>query len=227
MENQVKIDLSKTRHFEAGAIILAMLALPDASDEDRGGLIYSLCHRALRAKFDLTKSDSHIEQPLKPIYVFRTEADLAKDFKKFDRLLRDRFIAADIALALLKRKTDALPETLPPGLAKFSLNELCERAAKKYLKSRKRGGVIEAGNVESRQWRSSQPVLHFAIALAIFTQAYHREGRGQIKPVEILGQPELIEWLIMTANAYGDILEQHGILGAKAPALIRIRLIQA
>ncbi len=227
MEGQIEIDLSVTRHFEAGAIVLAMLALSGASDEVRAGLIYSLCHRALRAKFDLASPESCIEQPLKPIYVFRSEGELAKDFRKFDRLIRSRLIAADMAFVLLKKKTGTLPDLLPKGLEKLSLNELSEWVGRKHLKSRKRGIEIEPGNIESRMWRPSQAVIHIAMALAVFTQAYDREGHGKVHPVEILGQPELIDWLISTANEYGDLIEQHGILGAKAPALIRIRLAQA
>lgn len=227
MEGQIEIDLSRTRHFEAGAIMLATLALPAASDEERGSLICSLCHRALRAQFDPASPGSCIERPLKPIYVFRSEAELAKDFRKFDRLIRDRLIAADMAFALLKQKTGTLPGQLAKGLAKSSLNELSEWVGRKHLKSRKRAIEIEPGNVESRIWRPSQAVIHIAMALALFTQAYDREGHKQVHPVEILGQPELIEWLISTANDYGDLIERHGILGAKAPALIRIRLVQA
>jgi hypothetical protein len=66
----IEIDFTQTRPFEAGAILLAHLALPRGSDDARGGLIFSLCNRALRMKFsDPTTAEAQSEQALKPLYV--------------------------------------------------------------------------------------------------------------------------------------------------------------
>jgi hypothetical protein len=226
-EDDIEIDLSKTRHFEAGAIMLAMLALPHGSEETRGGLIFSLCSRALRARFDLTRPESHREHLLKPVYVFRTEAEMRKDFRTFDRRLRDRLVAADMAIALLKKATGALPIKLPAGLKSLSLNELSEWAGRKFPKIPKKGRDREPGNTETRIWRESLPVIHFAAALAIVSQALEREGRGKIHPVDILAQPPLIEWISEEAGRIAEVIEKERILGRKPAPLIRIRLLAA
>ena len=226
-ENEIEIDLSKTRHFEAGAIMLAMLALPLGSDDARGGLIFSLCNRALRARFDLTRPESHREHLLKPVYVFRTEAEMRKNFRTFDRRLRDRLIAADMAIAVLKKATSTLPIKLPAGLKSLSLNELSQWAERKLPKIRKKGRARETGNTETRIWRESLPVIHFAVALAIVTQALEREGRGKIHPVDILSQPPLVEWILEEAGRIEELIEKKRIFGKKSVPLIRIRLLAA
>jgi hypothetical protein len=151
----IEIDLSKTPHYEAGAILLAHLALPEGTDNARGGLIFSLCHCALRARFDLKSPEAHCEQPLKPVYVFRAEEQVRKDFRTFDRRLRDRLVAADMAIVLLKKATGTLPAVLPEGLRKLSLNELSAWASRKLPENQKTGDVPEQHNTESRVWRAS------------------------------------------------------------------------
>jgi hypothetical protein len=87
-------------------------------------LIFSLCNRALRKKFsDPNTDEAQSEQALKPLYVFRPEAAVRKDLRTFDRRLRDRFVAADMAIVLLKDAIGALP-SLPEGLGSLSLNAL-------------------------------------------------------------------------------------------------------
>ncbi len=109
--SEIEIDMSRTRPYEAGAIIFAHLALPNGTEEARGGPIFSLCHLALRARFDPSGPEAGIEQPLKPVYVFRTESEVRTDLRTFDRRIRDRLIAADIAVARLKKATGVLPES--------------------------------------------------------------------------------------------------------------------
>jgi hypothetical protein len=220
----IVIDLSKTRHYEAGAIFLAVLAYPESEDEARGGLIFSLCNLALRAQFPLASPEAGSEQSLKPIYVLRPEPLIRKDLRTFDRRLRDRLVAADMAIALLQRATGLLPSQLPKGLRTLSLNELSTWVARKLPESQIKGGVREQANTETRVWRASLPVIHLAAALAIFNQAYDRQGHGEVRPVDILNQPELVEWIIAEAERLAEIIEKTGALGTKAVPLIRIRL---
>jgi len=224
-EQDIEIDVSMTKPYEAGAIVLAHLALPNGTEEARGGLIFSLCNRALRAKYDLASSEAHSEQLLKPIYVFRAENQIGKDFRTFDRRLRDRLIAADMAIALLKEATGTLPATLPEGLRTLSLNELSAWAGRKLPESRKKGAGRDQGDIETRIWRESLPVIHFAVALANFTQTSDRQRQGKLHPVEMVLKPEFVKWLITYAEQLAEIIERTGIRGKKAKPLIRIRLV--
>ena len=226
-EDGIEIDLSKTRSFEAGAIVMTILALPDGDEEARGGMIFSLCHLALRDQYGPENPDSVREQLLKPVYAFRTEAEIRRDLRTFDRRVRDRLIAADMAFALLKKKTGTLPPKLPKDLNSFSLNALSARAARFLPKPRTPGDERDQGNIETRIWRTSLPVIHLAMSLATFTQAWHRQGQDKVHPVRLLRQPDLIRWLIPDANTNADLIERSGVLGEKMPRLIRLRLVTA
>lgn len=226
-EFAITIDLSRTRLFEAGAIVLALLALPKAAEEARGGMIFSLCHLALRETYNLTTPDALVEQSLKPVYVFRSEVEMRRDLRTFDRRLRDRLIAGEMALALLKRAVGELPEVLPPGLDGFTLAELSTWAERHLPESRILGGVHEPANTESRIWRASLPVIHFAAALAILSQAWARQDSGQLHPLQILLHPPLVKWLIEEADRLGTLVEGSGIMGRKPVPLVKVRLTVA
>lgn len=223
-DTAIEIDLARTRPYEAGAILLAILALPEEDDSSRSRLIFTLCHLALQAQFDLHSPEALVEQPIKPIYAFRPEVQMRRDLRTFDRRLRDRLVAADIAHALLKRVSGTLPASLPSGLATFSLNELSAWADRNLPPSRVRGGVHEASNTEARIWRPSLPVIHIAAALGTFTQALARNAESQLHPLMVMLDPRLLQWLADEANRLGDLIENAGILGKNPAPLIRIQL---
>lgn len=99
-DRPIEIDLAPTRPFEAGAVLLAVLALPCEDENTRGGLIFSLCHLVLQARFDLRASEAQVEQPIKPIYAFRSGNDLRGDLRKLKRLPRDRMLATRMVIPL-------------------------------------------------------------------------------------------------------------------------------
>src|ERR1044072_4899433 len=89
-EIRIELDLAKSPVYEAGAALLAVLALPNGDDATRGNLVASLCHLAIAAQYDPSDSTARETQPLKPIYAIRSEDQVRRDLKKIERHLRDR-----------------------------------------------------------------------------------------------------------------------------------------
>jgi hypothetical protein len=114
---------------------------------------------------------------MKPKHALRAERDIRRDRKTLNRRLRDRMFAAHIAIAFLQHAAGQEPK-LPRGVARLSLNELAADAAEKL-------GQADAGNVESRVWRPSLPVIHLAAAVAVAINDGERNGHTprQIKQI--------------------------------------------
>ena len=120
-----EIDLSNV--FEAGAIILALLALPKGDETEPQDLVASLCHLALKARLGVDETTAK-EVPIKPAYAFRNEADVVRDLKLIERLLRDEILAARLAVPLLQKAKSGRVPKLPKDVERLSLNELSKIA---------------------------------------------------------------------------------------------------
>lgn len=74
---EIAIDLKRLEVYEAGAILITLLAYPQdgKSDKARDRLHKSLCALALRARFDLDAAWANAPQLIKPIYALRTERE--------------------------------------------------------------------------------------------------------------------------------------------------------
>ena len=152
-----EIDLSNV--FEAGAIILALLALPKGDETERADLVASLCHLALKARLGVDEATQAKEVPIKPAYAFRNEADVVRDLKLIERLLRDRILAARLAVPLLQKAELGRVPKLPKDVERLSLNELSKIALSDLVEKGDVSEEAEPGNIETRVWRPSFPVI--------------------------------------------------------------------
>src|SRR6266478_4299530 len=69
-------DFNRLEVYEAGALLVTLLAYPDASDEGQGHVHASLCTHALRARSEIELEWAIQPQPIKPIYTLREPARL-------------------------------------------------------------------------------------------------------------------------------------------------------
>jgi hypothetical protein len=121
-------DLSDARQlevYEIGAWLLTRLAFPGETQfQERLSRVHaSLCAYALRTKYETDGEWLVAPQPIKPIYALRPQWDIDRDLRTFERRLRDRMIAARMAIGFLKEAVTGEVPNLA-GLARLSINQM-------------------------------------------------------------------------------------------------------
>jgi hypothetical protein len=91
------------------------------------------------------------------------------------------------------QQAHGLTPTLPPGMARWSINELSALVLDDANQS-------DPGNVETRIWRSSLPVIHLAAAVAVAISEGERTGHPHTSYGDILCNKNLIEEIISRAE---------------------------
>jgi hypothetical protein len=217
---KLSINLNQLEIYEAGAILVTLLAYPSnsTSDEQRGRLHQSLCAEALRMKCAADSSWAMTPQLIKPVYALRDQKTTAKDMRTLHRLLRDRMIAAKMAIAYLKAAASELPN-LPGEMARLSLNQLSELVLSE-------SGFTEPENVESRIWRPSVPVIHLAAAILNINQQGGRSHQRDLSIGDLLFDRDTIIQIVEHACLYERMIASSGDIPIKASKLIKVRLVE-
>ena len=117
------IDFNRVEVYEAGALLITLLAYPREREEVWAQVHASLCSYALRIKSASEPNWATVPQPMKPIYAFRLQQDISRDLRTLDRRIRDRMIAGRMGIGFLK---EAVTGQVPAGLKRLSINELAE-----------------------------------------------------------------------------------------------------
>jgi len=207
------IDFNRVEVYEAGALLITLLAYPREGEEVWAQVHASLCSYALRIKSASEPNWATVPQPMKPIYAFRLQQDISRDLRTLDRRIRDRMIAGRMGIGFLK---EAVTGQVPAGLKRLSVNELAELV-------RDDARYSEPENVETRIWRPSLPVIHLATALRVLLYL----GDQQIGPIGyealLLGR-NVIELVIRTAEHHRVLFTQSRTLRLDPSNLISIRL---
>ena len=207
------IDFNHVEVYEAGALLITLLAYPREREEVWAQVHASLCSYALRIKSASEPNWATAPQPMKPIYAFRLQQDISRDLRTLDRRIRDRMIAGRMGIGFLK---EAVTGQVPAGLKRLSINELAELV-------RDDARYSEPENVETRIWRPSLPVIHLATALQVLLYL----GDQQIGPIGyeslLLGR-NVIELIIRTAEHHRVLFTQSRTLRLDPSNLISIRL---
>src|SRR5690242_16422207 len=121
----VLVDFNRVEVYEAGAVLLSVLACPgDREEEMRAGVHASLCHHALRVICEIDPDWALSPQRMKPIYALRTSAEVRRDLRTLRRRLRDRMAAGRMAIGILKEKLTGGSIELPVGLSRVSVNQM-------------------------------------------------------------------------------------------------------
>ena len=210
------IDFQRLAVYEAGALLVTLLAFPEASDQMRGDVHASLCNYALRIKSAIEPDCATLPQPIKPLYALRSERDCNRDLRPLLRRVRDRMIAGRMAVAFL---TGALPGQvlkLPQGLTRLSINQLSRLVLDDT-------GFTDPHNVETRIWRPSLPVVHLASAIQVFLKLTEADIPNVGLEALLLNRT-MIELVIKGAAYHETLRAQSRHLRFDPEKMIRIRL---
>ncbi len=209
-------DFNRLEVYEAGALLVTLLAYPDASDEAQGHVHASLCTYALRARSEIEPEWAIQPQPIKPIYTLRSQRDCNRALRTLERCLRDRMAAGRMAIAFLKEALRGEVPELPAGVKRLSLHQLSELVLGDT-------SFTDPDNVETRIWRSSLPVIHFCSAIQVFLSLAEADV-GLIPLEALLLNRKVIELIIRTAEYHETLLAQSRHLRFEPERMIRIRL---
>lgn len=220
MSHFYRLDLDRHETYECGAMLVSLLAYPadDEHDTKRSNLHASLCALALRTQFDESSPEWCQPQLMKPVYAFRDETQTNRDLKTLKRRLRDRMVAAHMAMPLLQEVKLGRPPKLPDDLKRLSINALSEFVLKDAVQT-------EPKNVETRIWRPTLPVIHIAAATAAISELAEKDGHGQISYGQIVVSRPVIEAIVQEAERYEKLLVQSGKFNINPDKLVKVRLV--
>jgi hypothetical protein len=207
------IGFDRLEVYEAGALLVTLLAYPEEGEEMRSEVHASLCAHALRVKCAIEPDWAITSQPMKPIYALRRQNENDRFLRTLERRVRDRMIAGRMAIGFLK---EALTGEVPPGIKRVSINELAQLVVDDI-------GYTESENVETRIWRPSLPVIHLASALQLMLHLAD-PVTGPIGLESLLLGRNVIELLIRTAEYHEQLIAQSRHLRVVPESLIRFRL---
>lgn len=214
---EFQIDFASSQVHEGGATLVALLAYPrdDGESSGRAGLHASLCALALQTRFE-GQPEGLAPQLMKPIHVFREEDEISKDLKTLNRRLRDRMVAARMAIGFLQLAAGKQPK-LPPGIKRLSLNQMSDLVLED-------AGQAEPENVETRIWRPSLPVIHLAAATTVMIDVVERAGFGRPGIGELLSSRLLIEFVVREAQSYEALMSQNPHFPQNPESFVKLRL---
>jgi hypothetical protein len=115
------IDFNRVEIYEAGALLVTLLAYPEESEEVRSQVHASLCAHALRVRCAVEPDWAIPPQPMKPIYALRRQDDNDRSLRTLERRVRDRMVAGRMAMGFLK---EAVTGQIPAGIKRLSINEM-------------------------------------------------------------------------------------------------------
>jgi hypothetical protein len=207
------IDFDRLEVYEAGAMLVTLLAYPEKSEETHSEVHASLCANALRVKCAKDPDWAIPSHPIKPIYALRRQDQNDRVLRTLERRVRDRMIAGRMAIGFLK---EAVTGEVPPPLKRLSINELAQLVLDDV-------GYTEPENVETRIWRPSLPVIHLASALQLMAHLAD-PVIGSIGLESLLLARNVIELLIRTAEYHEALITQSRHLRVAPESLIRLRL---
>jgi hypothetical protein len=212
------IDFNHLEVYEAGALLVTLLAYPGESRHDdgpRSRLHASLCACVLRAPYETDPDWSISPQLAKPVYMLQSKSDCERGLRQLKRRLRDRMIAARMAYPFLKGAENGEVPKLPTSVKRLSINAMSELVLED-------AGYSEPENVETRIWRPSRPVIHLASAVHGYLHlgTEHEElGLGLL-----LTCREVIEYIIRSAEYCEHLVVSSKHLRINADKLIKLRL---
>ena len=211
-----QIDFNRLQVYEAGALLLTLLAYPDASDETQGNVHLSLCTHALRVRSEIEPDWALLAQPIKPIYALRSQRDCNRDLRTLERRMRDRMVAGRMGIAFLREALPGRVLELPAGVKRLSINQLAELVLDGTR-------FTDPDNVETRVWRPSLPVIHLASAIQVYLTLREADARP-IGLETLLLNREVIELIIQGAEYHEPLLAQSRHLRFDPERMIRVRL---
>jgi hypothetical protein len=199
------IDFDRLEVYEAGALLVTLLAFPQESEEQRSEVHVSLCTHALRVQCAMEPDWAIRPQQMKPIYALRSQHENDRFLRTLERRVRDRMVAGRMAIGFLQ---EAMTGEVPVCLKRLSIYD---------------AEYTEPENVETRIWRPSLPVIHLASALQLMVHCAE-PVTGPIGLESLLLGRNVIELLIRTAENHEALIARSRHLRLAPEGLIRFRL---
>ncbi len=199
---EVKLDAQDLTH--AVALFLSRVAVPGAGDAKKRDALYdSLCAWMIRQRAKDDPAWANQPQSIVPRLAVRGEAEITKDLKPFNLMIRDRLTAGHIAAAFLKAAETGGTPVLPPGAARLSLNEIAASVLGDL-------DMTDPSNILTRLWRPSRRVIHLCAAWVVSLSELdvaEREAPTLIGPIRdrvflatVLARGELMVPLLAKIN---------------------------
>ena len=210
------IDFNRLQVYEAGALLLTLLAYPDASDETQGNVHLSLCTHALRVRSEIEPDWALLAQPIKPIYALRSQRDCNRDLRTIERRMRDRMVAGRMGIAFLREALPGRVLELSAGVKRLSINQLAELVLDDTQSA-------DSPNIETRIWRPSLPVVHLASAIQVYL-TLREADTPRIGLETLLLNRAMIESVILGAAYHETLMAQSRHLRFDPKKMIKIRL---
>jgi hypothetical protein len=213
-----QISLSEHQAYEAGAMLITLLAFPkETADDTTFRRIHeSICAEALIERARNDPSWAFTQQTIRPLHMAISETRRKRDLRTLDRRLRDRMLAGRIANAIIFDETGLNPK-LPKGFASFSIKQLI------YL-SLEQLGSFEGENAEQRIWRDGRAAIHLAAA----TQAYLNRpevAEYEVSIGDIIFDADAVVWIVLRAQETERLMAEHpGRLLGTTRGIIRLEL---
>jgi hypothetical protein len=213
------LDFHRHEVYEPGAILATLLAYPGLNDTDatRGRLHRTLCGLTLLARREMDPEWAAAPQLIKPIYAYVNEQAMEQALRTLERRLRDRMVAARMAIPFLKQAQDGQTPDLPPGATRLSLNEMAVLGCEDV-------GQSDPQNVKSRIWRPSVPVIHLAAATAVLGQEILRWAAQPLHLGYLVQTQWMIERIVRQAEEFEALIAKSQYLHIDPENLIRVRL---
>lgn len=202
---------------ESCAALFAILAFPkdDEHENNRASLLATLCHLYYRSRAETDETWAITPQLIKPVYAFRDQKQIDHDLKQLKRRLRDRMLAAKMAIAFLQEVELGPAFQLPGNVKRMSIKQLSEILLEETA-------FMEIENIGTRIWRASLPVIHLAAATAVLMDQLEKSGLAQPSIGHFFTNPDLAKRVVETSNLYADILAKSTKLSLEPEKLIRL-----
>ena len=194
MSRVVELRTDKLRPIEAAAQILSWIVYPtDEGRRERWANAVVLL--ALRKAAQRDPRWQTEEVPIRVGVLLQDPSVAERQNKHASLILRDRILAGNMAVPLIAKAARITVKFAPDGSDLSSLNQIAAKLAE--LIGGKGGGDV--GNVKTRIWRESKPVLHLCAALAAILLRYWRD-RWDKNLWGLLEDPDVICELVETAE---------------------------
>lgn len=218
MREAYEVDLHAPDSYDVSALIISLWLCPEEEEKVRRESIYmSLCSWFIRDRASREPKWAERPQWIIPNQACWAEKNIRADLNSFVRRLRDRVAAGDIAIPFLQEAETGKKPKLPPEVRRLTLNEIVDFALPRH-------GMPDAGNLKSRVWRPSRPVLHLCAAWVTLAQEHFKEHGTPLDPMEAMLDPGFLERFLRRAELMEPLIERSR-LSVSADELIKFRLL--
>jgi hypothetical protein len=127
-------------------------------------------------------------------------------------------VAGRMAIGFLQEAVTGRVPELPTTIPRVSINQMARLVMSD-------AGQTDPGNVETRMWRPSRPVIHIASAFQVFLQLAEPE-LGPIGLETFLFNRRCIECVFRAAEYHASIIAHSERMPIDSARLVEIRLVE-